>query len=302
MNFAQALQAAGLRPREIVADGKIRRCDTEAKPGRRNGWYCLHADGTGVWGDWASGGGEALGHWRDESSTIDAAAAARMAQRTKAQRERERAARIQAIRSARDYWQRSRACNRLHPYLQNKGLSALGTAGLRENDGLLVVPVMWRGRVISTQSIHPDGTKRFAYGAPVKGGCYVIERPRAAITVVCEGLATGLAVYQCVRTARVVVAFDAGNLSPVTQELKPHGSVVFAADNDAGTQARRGMNPGIEKATNAAELIGAGVVWPQGIEGTDFADALKQYGPTGARRIERAIQAGVKYVPQGVTG
>ena len=296
MSFRHALEAAGLRPRDIVPDGKIRRCATESHPGKRNGWYVWHADGHGAWGDWSSGGGEALGHWRDERSTVDAAAMARMAAATKRQRDQERAARIQATRSARAYFARSRSCTRLHPYLANKGLSPVGTQGLRENDGMLVVPVMWRGRVISVQTIAPDGTKRFAFGAPVKGGSFVIDRPRAAMTVVAEGLATGLAIFQCVRNARVVVAFDAGNLLPVTLESKFSGSVVFAADNDWGTLARRGFNPGIEKATNAAELIGAGVAWPKDIEGTDWADALKQYGPTGARKIERCIQAGVKYV------
>jgi putative DNA primase/helicase len=93
-----------------------------------------------------------------------------------------------------------------------------------------------------------------------------------------------------------VVCFDAGNLLPVVQRLKPTGMVCFAADNDHGTQAKGRGNPGIEKATNAAELIGAGVAWPKGIEGTDWADALKEWGQPGARRIEREIQAGARYV------
>jgi putative DNA primase/helicase len=204
------------------------------------------------------------------------------------------------MRSARAFWQRARPLNRLHPYVDRKGLAALGCAGLRQHDGLLVVPV-WHGQwLISVQTITPDGEKRFWPGAPVKAGAYVIERQRAAVTAVVEGLATGLAVFQAVRQARVIVAFDAGNLLPVVDRIRPSGSVVLCADNDWGTQAKRGVNPGIDKARNAAQLIGAGVAWPDGIEGTDFADYLKEVGEGAARKVERLILAQSRYVPEPV--
>lgn len=295
MTFWQALGAAGLRPRTVEADGKIRRCPTDTHPAKRNGWYVLHPDGHGAWGDWSSGSGEALGHWKDESASHTAVSAATL-ERMARQREQERAYRIQAMRSARAFWERARPLNRLHPYIEAKGLSALGCAGLRQHDGLLVVPV-WHGDwIISIQTITPDGAKRFWPGAPVKGGAFVLDRPHAAVTAFCEGLATGLAVYQAVRQARVVVCFDAGNLFPVVDRLKPTGSVVIAADNDHGTMARRGFNPGLDKAHNAADLVGAGIAYPQGIEGTDWADALKEFGQGGAKRVERMVLAGARYV------
>jgi putative DNA primase/helicase len=99
-----------------------------------------------------------------------------------------------------------------------------------------------------------------------------------------------------VRQARVIVAFDAGNLLAVVDRIKPAGSVVIAADNDHGTQAKRGVNPGLEKARNAADLIGCGVAYPQGIEGSDFADMLKELGEGAARRLERAVLAQARYV------
>lgn len=300
MNFADTIRSAGLLPRDVLADGRIHRCPTKTHPHRRNGWYLLHVDGRrGVWGDNAQAPREALGHWT-EAGAEHRIPTAEEQERQRRAKEKDRAYRIQAIKSARAFWDRARPCTRLHSYLERKGLSALGTVGLRELDGWLVVPVMWRGRVISIQRIHPDGTKRFAVGAPVKGGHYAITRERAALTVVCEGLATGLAIYQCVRNAAVIVAFDAGNLLPVVQELKPHGNVILAADNDQGTLARRGFNPGLDKARNAAELIGAGVAYPEGIDGTDWCDALREYGPTGARRIERLILGASKYVPREV--
>lgn len=295
MTFEQALRMAGLRPREVVADGRIRRCPTESKPGKRNGWFVLHPDGRGSWGDWTSGSGEALGHWKDEHATAQAQSP-EVARRLAEQRHRERQQRVQAMRSARDFWGRCRPLSRLHPYLERKGLSPMGCAGLRQHDGDLVVPVLNGEWLVSVQTISLAGVKRFWPGAPVKGGAHVIDRPRAAVTCIVEGLATGLAVYQSVRHARVVVAFDAGNLLPVVDRMRPTGSVVICADNDHGTQARRGFNPGIEKARNAAELIGCGVAYPTDLEGSDWADMLAEHGLQATKRIERLILQGARYV------
>lgn len=295
MSFADALRAAGLRPREVVADGRIRRCTTESKPGKRNGWFVLHPDGRGSWGDWTSGSGEALGHWQDQHATVQQVSP-QAAERMRQQREQERAYRVQAMRSARAFWQRCRPLNRLHPYLERKGLSPMGCAGLRQHDGNLVIPVMNGDWLVSVQQIDPAGVKRFWPGAPVKAGCFVLKRERAAVTCIAEGLATGLAVFQAVRHASVVVAFDAGNLLPVIDRMRPAGSVVICADNDAGTQARRGFNPGLDKARNAAELIGCGVAYPTDLEGSDWSDYLLEHGPQAARRIEQLILAGARYV------
>ena len=291
MTFEQALQASGLLPRAIVADGKWRRCPTLDKPKKRNGAYVLHADGRGYWRNWATDSD--INSWADKSLThsspVDLAAIER-------RRQQERAQRLRAIEGARAHWARCAPAHGLHPYLERKGLSAVGTQALRIWGNALVVPVLWKGRIISLQSITPDGQKRFWPGAPVKGGALVLDRPRAAVTAVCEGLATGLAIFQSLRMARVIVAFDAGNLIHAVDQLRPTGSVVICADNDHGTEAKRGTNPGREKAANAAELIGAGVAWPEGIEGTDWADYLAEVGEGAARKMERLIQAKARYV------
>ncbi len=291
MNFVQFCEAHGLIMGPLV-EGRWVRVKTEDKKAKRNGaykfmgdhGYCQnHATMTQV-ATWVQDGAKPV--------AVDSTAAS-------ARRQADREARMRAIHRAREYWAASRPLSRLHPYLERKGLSALGCAGLRENAGFLVVPVMWGDRPISVQTIHPDGTKRFAFGAPVKAGAYVIDRPRAAITCICEGLATGLAVFQSVRTARVIVAFDCGNLLPAVQALKPAGAVVICADNDHITMARRGLNPGLDKARNVADLIGCGVAYPTGISGTDWADALKEWGAPAPRKIERLITAAIRYV--GVT-
>jgi putative DNA primase/helicase len=298
--FQQALKLAGLIPRVMAADGRIRRCATEGKPGKRNGWYVLHADGRGCWGDWTSGSGDALGYWSDESSTCMKVDQSKLFAVREEERIRERNRRVLSMRGACEFWARAKPMNRLHPYIDRKGLKAQGCGGLRESGGLLVVPV-WHGKwLISVQTISEEGDKRFWTGAPVKGGSFLLDRPHAAVTAVVEGLATGLAVYQAVRQARVFVAFDAGNMLPVVDRIRPTGSVVLCADNDHGTMAKTGTNPGLEKARNAAELIGAGVAYPEGISGTDFADYLKEVGEGAPRQIERLVLSRAAYVPTPV--
>ncbi len=291
MSFEQALFAAGLMPRTVIADGKWRRCPTADKPKKRNGAYVLHPEGRGFWRNWAVDSD--LNSWTDTAMTtarrIDPAV---IEQRRQAERQQ----RIQAIHAARAFWANSKPMHGLHEYLSKKGLSAVGCNALRVHGDLLVVPVWWKGKVISLQTITADGQKRFWPGAPVKAGSITLARPRAALTAVCEGLATGLAVYQAVKNATVIVAFDAGNLAPVVDLIRPTGSVVICGDNDHATQAKRGFNPGVEKARNAADLIGAGVAFPEGIEGTDWADALAELGDNAARKIERQILAKAVYV------
>ena len=293
MQFLDFCQAHGVIIDTMPPLGIWRRYKTVDKQGKRNGAVKWMGDHGFVQNHATM---TEVGIWRgDDAEQVRMPTAADLAA-IERRRQQERAQRLRSIEGARAHWARCAPQHGLHPYLERKGLSAVGTQALRVWGDALVVPVWWKGRIISLQSITPDGQKRFWPGAPVKAGALVLERPRAALTAVCEGLATGLAIFQSVRNARVIVAFDAGNLSPVVDTTRPTGSVVICADNDHGTEARRGFNPGREKAANAADLIGAGVAWPEEIEGTDWADALAEWGVSAHRRIERQIQAKARYV------
>lgn len=320
MTFHDALRLAGLRPKQVIQDGKIHRCPTESHPRSDNGWYSYHSDGHGVYGDWSINGGEALGTWRDEQfeqRMLDPTFAARVQAQHEARRAEERAQRLQAIHEVRAYWSEStRPLRAVHPYVAGKGLTPQGCSGMRValkpvqypwddapriRRADLIVPVYGRtGSLINLQAISADGRKMIWLGAPMKGGHLILERPGGyGLTVIVEGVATGLAVLQSMRHARVVVAFTAGNMARVVNVLKPHGSVVIAADNDWRTALKphmKGRNPGIADAKAAAQSIGAGVTWPQGIEGSDWADMLKEHGEGAGRRIERQIQAAARYV------
>lgn len=295
MNFEQTLRVSGLLPREVIADGKLRRCATEAKPSKRNGWYVLHPDGRGVWGDNAVAPRAALGHWRDESAA-PTPVSPEIRRQIEARRAAERAERVNSMRRAREFYANAKPLRQPHPYIAKKGLTQQGCAGLRMNKGLLVIPVHSGEWLISVQTIAEGGQKRFWPGASVKGGAFAITRANAALTAICEGFATGLAIYQSVRQASVIVAFDCGNLLPVVERIRPSGSVVMVADNDHKTFSKIGSNPGIEKAKNAALLLDAGVWWPTDIEGSDAADYLAEVGEGAARKLERAVLAAARYV------
>lgn len=85
----------------------------------------------------------------------------------------------------------------------------------------------------------------------------------------------------------------------IRQEVPGGGeeSCVKVRVNERLDEQRIGVNPGLEAAHRAAALIGCGVAWPQGIEGTDWCDALTTWGgPVASRKIERLILTQARYV------
>lgn len=263
MNFEQALRSAGLRPREIVADGRIRRCATDDKPGKRNGWYVLHADRRGLWGDWTSGTSSALGHWKDEYATPAAPnpqAQARLRAQIDAERLRQRKARAAAASLAAKL--KSEAGLARHPYLINKGFLDLhGLVLARGEQKLLMVPMFIDGRIVGCQLIGEDGGKKFLAGQQTKGATYTLGH---GVPVFCEGYATALSVQSALRAARmpraVVACFSAGNLQHVAKR-----GVVVADNDESGTGQR------------VAEAAGL-PYWISDRAGEDFNDFAARVG------------------------
>ncbi len=143
-----------------------------------------------------------------------------------------------------------------HPYLTTKTVPA-GPCKVTSG-GALVVPVgdIATNEIISLQFIRSDGAKRFLTGGRIAGGCCFLGSDAAAPVVIAEGYATGQAIQESVGAqVNVVVAFNAGNLLPVAKALRaryPTREIIIAADNDENTEG----NPGVSKATEAAEAIG----------------------------------------------
>lgn len=263
--FHAAMAAAGLRtPDEIVPDGALHRFTVNGdKPKSKNGWYVLHLDGTpaGAFGSWKHDiSGTWCGKAENELTVAERMDYRRRIEEMRLQREQElEQVRQEAREKAARIWETSTPANDNHPYLQRKQVKAFG---LRESRGSLVIPVMSPdGQMQSLQFIDADGNKLFLKGG-LKRGCYfkIGGRPTDRV-IVAEGYATGASLHMA-HGCPVAVAFDAGNLEPVSRAIRDrlpeHISIEIWADNDLNTKG----NPGVTKATKAAEAVGAKVVVP----------------------------------------
>lgn len=140
-----------------------------------------------------------------------------------------------------------------HPYLTKKQIKSHRLRGYTDK---IVIPLQdISGKIWSFQYIAPDGTKHFRSGGR-KNGCFFplgdFSKPKKIY--ICEGYATGATIFECTDTP-TVVAFDAGNIYPVTEAIRkkyPDAQIILCADNDAYGDA----NTGVLKATSAAKHFG----------------------------------------------
>lgn len=167
----------------------------------------------------------------------------------------------------------------LHPYLENKGLTLNGCSGLKTDGYFLVVPAYRNKRVVSLQTIAPDGDKKFRNGCPIEGAYFQIGKDNAPATVFCEGLATGLTIFNAIPACRVIVCFSCGGLVKVASEMPKafRGVAVVCADNDHRTKQKIGRNPGIDAGIEASAILGCGLAYPEDIEGSDWDDARQEW-------------------------
>ena len=164
-------------------------------------------------------------------------------------------------RQAQDRW-RAGVTTHTHPYITKKQLSGLHNARIEANTGALMIPMRAPSvGLVNLQLIYPSGEKRFTAGARVKGAYSVIgSLTNAERVLVCEGWATGASLFELYELP-VVVAFNAGNLMPVCQALRSRFEnlvVVVAGDDDRQNR----VNTGRQKAIEAAEAIGATLLFP----------------------------------------
>ncbi|MBX9804318.1 MAG: DUF3987 domain-containing protein [Alphaproteobacteria bacterium] len=146
------------------------------------------------------------------------------------------------------------------PYLRQKQVEAFGVRSYQDS---LVIPLKDKaGKLWSLQWIAPGGTKRFLKGGRKKG-CFhhigVFEEGK--LIYVTEGYATGASVYMATHQT-TVIAFDAGNIDPVVEEIRrahPKNPIIIAGNDDVW----RDHNKGREKAEQAALKHGCSVVFAQ---------------------------------------
>ncbi|HMX09450.1 MAG TPA: toprim domain-containing protein, partial [Burkholderiaceae bacterium] len=212
-----------------------------------------------------------------------------------------------AAKWARELWADGQAVQPgAAPYLTRKGVQAHGVRCLP--DGTLLVPMRnAAGELQNVQRIAPvkpecdQPEKRFLPGGrksglwhligelappaaePVESGeaapsadaCTAPADPAAAappVLLLAEGYATGASLHEATGWP-VAVCFDAGNLKPCAlalQGLHPVALLLVCGDDDRGTEARTGTNPGRVKGTAAARAVRAaggraGLVLPEGL-------------------------------------
>ena len=290
------LNGKGLIPSEIIADGKLHRCPTQAKPHKQNGAYIAHLDtpATLWWCNWESV--EQGTFTEAEERTLSLAEREALQQRqaaVKQQRETEFAQRqAAAAQKAQSELNVSALCSPEHPYLQRKGVPPL--VDVRQNrNGLLLIPVRdASGNVQTLQRIAPDGEKRFLTGGKVHGGHFVIQGKPEKPLAVCEGYATGASIHLACNCT-VYVAFSANNLPAVAGIARskfPDTPMLICADNDEA---------GRSKGQEATQVAQARFILPAFTTGTgtDFNDLHQGEGLQEVRRQVEAPENAPAAVP-----
>ncbi len=269
-DFLSAFGRHGLTPPDtLVADGTLHRFRSGPEHAD-NGFYRLavvpaHGGGDigfGLIGCWKRDVNE---KWcsRDPKALAEPDRAALRAARDEFRRRDEKLAADAAAKAA-SMWAASPAADPAHPYLTAKGI---GPKGLREYKGKLLVPVRRDGGLVSLQFVGPDGGKRFLTGGKVEGGYASLaskDGPREPI-LIAEGFATAASLHAATGLP-CVVAFNAGNLSPVARAMRdkyPDARLVVCGDNDLHTMVQgRPLNVGRVRADAAARGVGGAVALP----------------------------------------
>lgn len=147
-------------------------------------------------------------------------------------------------------WRDSEAATVDHPYIARK----LGLAdGLRVYrgpltiagqalDGALVVPVYDAdGKLQSWQAIPPEGAKRSAPGAPIRGGSFVVGGKVRDVVYVVEGIATAWSAHEATG-APAAACFGAGNVETIAKQIRerhPTTKIIIVADAGKEADAER---------------------------------------------------------------
>jgi putative DNA primase/helicase len=265
--FKNAMRDHGIEPPDnIIPDGVLHRFNAHKKGA---GWYVLHSEDfwAGSFGDWSL---DIKAKWHQDSITRTVISAKQRAEWDKSRKQREKAKQDQYEWSAK----RSRTIYKCaheklyHDYSDAKGVNLYGT-NAKVSDGVLLIPIFNSDmEIVNLQSILADGSKKFMYGAEIKGCFGSVGRGMIDKFYIAEGWATACSVSDHFK-APCFVAFSAGNLKPVAINLRaiyPDANIIIAADNDLS-------GVGEKAAIEAARAVGGSYIIPEE-PGTDFNDVL----------------------------
>lgn len=276
-HFRNAMAGAGIvYSGDLVADGNLHRfAADDDKQSKKDCWYVFHDAGlvAGAFGCWKRGVSETWSAKPESKYTLEEREQFRQrVAAMKAQREQEELVRrTQAKNRAAVMWESARKPETCmaHFYTKEKQVNPVGVRVLRD---MLLVPVFTPAcELVGLQTIakdmYGDTVKRFLTGTPVAGNYCPIGRADNAMhaIVIGEGWATMASVHAAMGWP-CVVAFSANNLEPVALAMRskfPSVKIVICADDDAETEKKTGVNPGLEAAKKAALAVGGFVAIPQ---------------------------------------
>lgn len=303
--FVDKLREAGLAVDHVETDGLLHRCGTSARPGGKDGAYIAHADSPASvwWQNWQTG--EDGTYCPVKKNNMTAAERDTLKKRiaeARARREAEEDRRhAKAAETAATRWNEANDAPDTHPYLERKGVRSYG---LRLWGNQLLVPLHDEaGKLVSLQSIDPDGEKRFLAGGKTRGGAFFIPARdgKTAAVLIAEGYAT--AASACMASGYAAfVAFNAGNLLSVAmraRRLFPESRLIVVADDDWQTEEKTGKNTGLKAAEEAARRVGGWLAVPSVRDTPGASDINDLHKKGGIDAVWRCL-ASARYADGGL--
>lgn len=294
-----ALNGAGLKAGFVTVDKMLHRVPIAGKKGLP-GWYVAREFNGKLFasfGDWSTGEKYTFKNGQEDACNLSQEELLALSLLAEQERKEQERRQQKAAEISLKVWQEAEPVPLDHPYLVTKGI-APHEARFEAKTGALLIDLIDRnGNHVSIQRIkdksqlqsEEEPSKRlFKYGQK-KGCCHVIEGNTDKIFIA-EGWATAATINE-LTGYKVLVAIDSGNLlavARITREKYPDWKnpkpIIIAADNDH----KKKNNVGLEKGKEAAEAIGADLIYPEGIEGTDFNDMRSELGegPTRAALLQ----------------
>jgi phage/plasmid primase-like uncharacterized protein len=302
----------------MVIDGNIHRYSADGKRNKSNEWYVAHEGISDhgnqylicTFGSWRTDEKHVFKSW-DSETTFNTEERNEFAKIYKTKIEAtEKALRIkhdEVAKEAQKIWDESffePPTEEYSRYINKKGIIPIGVKyGLNPNGfPSLIIPLYnIRTYIRTLQFISVDDSgkvyKSFLSGGEKKG-CFASIRdacPGNSKTIfVCEGYATGVSVYMSQQDLKhpVIVAGDAGNLSPVIENFRKsfrNNIIIIAADND---------EVGLSKAHEAANKYNCKVVVPEFSQdqskdsnGKKYSDFNDLHCVAGLEEVNRQLNA-----------
>lgn len=299
-----------------IMDGKTHRIQMEGdKPGEKAGFYVAHLDGIPAGYIKNNRTGAEL-KWKCKGYVLtDEQKAALKAQALENQKNRdielEERQKNTALKLKHKLSQMSEAIEPT-PYMKSKGIQAHSGVYTDDEKKLTCIPATdIEGTTWTVQYIAEDGTKRFAKDSKKEGCFHVLggleKLANSPVIVIAEGYATAATIKEACELPAVVSAFDSGNLKSVAKALHekyPHLPIIMAGDDDKHLELSKGINPGKEKAGEAADAVNGFIVIPTFAPGeqssnpkqfSDFND-LAKHSKLGFEGVKRQLKPKIEKV------